>query len=397
MASITENKNGTFKFRVLCKNEPTGKYISKSMTYKPSSPNLSYGQLTKEVEAAAEKFEEQVRESSEHALENISFKAFSDKYLKIKKNSLSPSTYAFYEKVIREQLIPMFGTMKLREIRTYHVQKYITFLSTEKDREDGKKGHIGGATVKRYTSVFRSMLTLAYRMEYIDCDVGVSRRLEFPKENHVEVEVFTQEEVNEILKALEDEPIRLRAIIETALFTGCRRGEIVGLKWSDIDLLNRKVTVRRSIYKPHGEKAMEKAPKSRSSYRTISIPEHLCRILVEYKKWQDRHILLMEDEWQNLGYVFTEEDGHVMNPHTPTKQFDKFLKRHSFRHLKFHGLRHTSATLLLSQGCDIKTVSARLGHADIETTNIYVHALEEMDRGAADTFDIFYRNRGENQ
>ena len=80
-----------------------------------------------------------------------------------------------------------------------------------------------------------------------------------------------------------------------------------------------------------------------------------------------------------------------MHPHTPTKQFDHFLKRHGIRHLKFHGLRHTSATMLLANGCDIKTVSARLGHADIGTTNIYVHALESTDRMSAETFDRLVR------
>ena len=100
-----------------------------------------------------------------------------------------------------------------------------------------------------------------------------------------------------------------------------------------------------------------------------------------------RHISFMGDAWKNLDYVFTEEDGYVMNPQTPTKQFSKFLNRHNIRHLKFHGLRHTSATLLLANGCDIKTVSTRLGHSDIETTGIYVHALERVDRTASQTFD----------
>ena len=85
--------------------------------------------------------------------------------------------------------------------------------------------------------------------------------------------------------------------------------------------------------------------------------------------------------------------GYVMNPQTPTKQFDHFLKRHGIRHLKFHGLRHTSATMLLANGCDIKTVSSRLGHADIGTTNIYVHALESTDRMAAQTFDNLLKRK----
>ena len=115
--------------------------------------------------------------------------------------------------------------------------------------------------------------------------------------------------------------------------------------------------------------------------------------LLDYKLHQDRHISFMGDAWNKLDYVFTEEDGMVMNPQTPTRQFSNFLKRHNIRHLKFHGLRHTSATMLLANGCDIKTVSSRLGHADIETTGIYVHALQSTDRKAAQTFDaMFPRN-----
>ena len=95
------------------------------------------------------------------------------------------------------------------------------------------------------------------------------------------------------------------------------------------------------------------------------------------------------ENWFCGNYVFTEFDGHVMNPQTPTKQFDHFLKRHGIRHLKFHGLRHSSATLLLSHGTDIKTVSKRLGHTSIDTTNIYVHALKKTDKAAADCFDRF--------
>ena len=121
----------------------------------------------------------------------------------------------------------------------------------------------------------------------------------------------------------------------------------------------------------------------------MTIPDRLITTLLEYKEQQDKHIAFLGDGWENKDYIFTEENGYVMNPQTPTKQFDHFLKRHGIRHLKFHGLRHTSATMLLAGGCDIKTVSVRLGHADLDTTSIYVHALESTDRMAAETFDRF--------
>ena len=388
MANITPKSNGTYLIRISCGSDEAGKPITKSRVFKPSKPNLSYPKLNKEIDAFVKAFEEEIEQFGlQERPDRIRFAAFCETYLEIKKSTLAPTTFPFYESVVRDMLIPMFGTLRMRDIRTHHVQQFIQYLYNDRPRGDGAEGHIAPATVKRYTTVLRSILTLAYKMEYIDEDVGVSRRIEFPKADTPEVEAFTMEEVTDILQAAESEPLQIRALVEVALFTGLRRGEIVGLKWEDVDLDKRLLSVKRSIYKPKDQKALEKAPKSKCSIRTIAIPERLCDTLRAYKDHQDRHASFMGHAWQNLGYIFTEEDGYVMNPHTPTKQFSKFLKRHNIRHLKFHGLRHTSATMLLANGCDIKTVSVRLGHSDIETTNIYVHALESVDRRAASTFD----------
>ena len=394
MANIISRSNGTYLIRVSCGLDSNGKQISRSKTFKPSKPNLPYTKLNRELEAFVAAFEQEVAE--EGPMRNvrpdkITFADFCTQYLEIKKNSLSPQTYNFYSKVIEEELMPMFARLKMKDLRTYHIQQFIQYLANDKKRLDGHEGKIAASTVKRYATVLRSIVGMAYKLEYIEEDIGRSRRLEFPKEETKEVEVFTLEEVGYILKALESEPWHIRAVIEVALFTGCRRGEIVGLKWADIDFENQRISVKRSIYKLSDGKAREKEPKSKTSIRTISIPERLCKTLTEYRLQQNRHIAYLGDGWKNLDYVFTEEDGYVMNPQTPTKQFDHFLKRHGIRHLKFHGLRHTSATMLLANGCDIKTVSARLGHADITTTNIYVHALESTDRMAAQTFDNFLK------
>ena len=396
MANIISRSNGTYLIRVSCGLDSNGKQISRSKTFKPSKPNLPYTKLNRELEAFVAAFEQEVAE--EGPMRNvrpdkITFADFCTQYLEIKKNSLSPQTYNFYSKVIEEELMPMFARLKMKDLRTYHIQQFIQYLANDKKRLDGQDGKIAASTVKRYATVLRSIVGMAYKLEYIEEDIGRSRRLEFPKEETKEVEVFTLEEVGYILKALESEPWHIRAVIEVALFTGCRRGEIVGLKWADIDFENQRISVKRSIYKLSDGKAREKEPKSKTSIRTISIPERLCKTLTEYRLQQNRHIAYLGDGWKNLDYVFTEEDGYVMNPQTPTKQFDHFLKRHGIRHLKFHGLRHTSATMLLANGCDIKTVSARLGHADITTTNIYVHALESTDRMAAQTFDNFLKTK----
>lgn len=390
MASIVSRSNGTYLVRVSCGVDSNGKQIARSKTFKPSKPNLPYSKLNRELEAFIAAFEQEIENEGPMRSvrpDKITFADFCVQYLEVKKNTLSPQTYNFYSKVIDEELMPMFARLKMKDLRTYHIQQFVQYLATEKKRLDGREGGIAASTVKRYTTVLRSIVTMAYKLEYIEDDIGRSRRIEFPKEETKEVEAFTLEEVGDILKALESEPWHIRAVIEVALFTGCRRGEIVGLKWADIDFENQRLSVKRSIYKLSDGKAREKEPKSKCSIRTISIPERLCKTLTEYRLQQNRHIAYLGDSWRNLDYVFTEEDGYVMNPHTPTKQFDHFLKRHGIRHLKFHGLRHTSATMLLANGCDIKTVSSRLGHADITTTNIYVHALESTDRMAAQTFD----------
>ena len=382
-----QKPNGTYLVRISCGRDiMTGKQILRGRIFKPSNPDLSQERLQKELNEFIEEFTDELQcERNRKKPENKTVSDFAKEYLSIQKTSLSPGSYNFYQNIIEKHILPMFGRMRLRDIKTYHVQDFILRLNSL-SRSDGKPGHISPSTVKRYTSVLRSMLTMAYKLYYIDDDIGLSRRLTFPKERYQEVDVFTIEETKAILTAAKTEPINIRLLIELALFTGMRRGEIVGLKWSDINFDKQCLSIKRSIYKPKGEKSIEKEPKSHSSIRTIAIPNCLCETLAEYKVCQERHSLSL-DTWQNLDYVFTDENGNVMNPQTPTKQFSHFLARHNIRHLKFHCLRHTSATLLLSNGCDIKTVSARLGHSSIDTTNIYVHVLESVDRQAATTFE----------
>lgn len=398
MAYIKERGNNTYLVRISLGLDEFGKGIQKSKTFHPSSPNLSKAKIKKELDLFVAMFEAEEASLKTASLEKVqndppsidlspTFAEFCDTYKIAKQKSIAPTTWHFYENTINELLIPRLGKLHLNEIKPHHVQEFVDFLSSPDARKDGKATALKPPTIRRYLTVLQSILTLAYKQEYIDSNPADARRLELQKIVHPEVQAFDEDEVKSIISALFEEPIHIRAILATALFTGCRRGELVGLKWDDIDFDAHKLSIRRSIYKVKDQPPTEKISKTISSIRQMAIPQMLCDILMEYKKEQDARIALLGNRWYNGNYVFTQEDGRVMSPYTPTRQCDHFLKRHNIRHLKLHGLRHTSATMLLANGCDIKTVSKRLGHTSIDTTNIYVHALAKSDIAAADCFD----------
>ena len=159
------------------------------------------------------------------------------------------------------------------------------------------------------------------------------------------------------------------------------------MKWSNINFAKSVIFVKQSNYKLPGEKIKSKNPKTKGSVRDIVIPAYLIELLKQYRSEQLCQSITLGDRWKNEDWLFIQWDGSVMHPTTPTRQFTKFLKRHDIPHRKFHALRHTSATLLLSSGTNIKTVASRLGHTQISTTNRYVHALRDADEAAAQTFE----------
>lgn len=423
MAYIKERGNNNYFVRVSYGMLDNGRPFQKSRLYRPSKVNLPESKVRKELDAFVKALEEECRiefqskhqqkENEDSVEEEILqddskeeskavpqpvltpvststtplFSDFCQIYLTAKKENISSTTYLLYETAIHRILIPKLGHLHLDEIKPFHVQDLINFLATPSGRVDKKGEKLAPATIRRYLTILQSIMTMAWKQEYINSNPADTRRLEISKIVTPEVEAFGNEEIAEILKMAQLEPIHIHAVIATAIYTGARRGEIASLKWEDIDFEKRTMYIRRSVVKLAQQEPEIKLPKTISSIRQMAIPQALCDILQELKKEQDRKKALLGEKWHEEGFLFTDWCGHVMHPHTPTKQFDKFLKKYGFRHLKFHGLRHSSATFLLSNGCDIKTVSKRLGHTSIDTTNIYVHALAKTDKAAADCFD----------
>ena len=188
-----------------------------------------------------------------------------------------------------------------------------------------------------------------------------------------------------MLEALDEENTMLRCLIYLAIATGCRRGELVALEWKNIDFDSGIVTVSKSAYQKKGVGTKIKDTKNHK-IRTVQIPEVCLSLLTQWKKEQFERRLQLGSAWNGADWIFIQSDGSIIYATSPTLIFSDFLKKHDLPHKKFHALRHTSATLALSNGINIKAVGARLGHSQLKTTDRYLHALEETERQAANVF-----------
>ena len=177
--------------------------------------------------------------------------------------------------------------------------------------------------------------------------------------------------------------MKYKVAIILDVFTGVRLGELMGLEWNDIDFKNKEIIINKaSQYLP--EKGVyTKEPKTSSSYRNVSIPDSVIEMLQEYKKWYDSQKELCGEFWNDSDRLFVQDNGKPMHPDTVSKWFGKFIRKIGLPVINFHGIRHTNATLLISQNVDVAVVAARLGHAQISTTfNFYVHPLASHNRSA---------------
>ena len=394
MASYYRRKNGTYCIRV-SNGKPGGKQELISTTYKPPQ-GLSASAAEKGAKEFAELFEAAVHNGmftpgrkqrvEQINLFGVTLSEFVEQhYYKRIEIRLSPNTVRFYTAVIEQCILPSFGKLRLRDISSAHLQAFIDYLAASGSRADETQTEpLSPATVKRYATVFSSVMTEAFKMGLVEKDVLHKQYIEYPKIYKKQIQAYDDEEARIFFEGLSNEHPKVRALLLTSLLLGLRRGEVVGLMWSDIDFKNNCLTVNRSAYKIKGQPQSVKVPKSRNSIRTVYFSEIYADALRDWMDEQDCDRRSAGRGWKEQDFVFTNEDGNMINIYLLSEVCSRFEEKCGLRHLKLHGLRHTCGSLMLKNGVDIETVKSVFGHESIRTTQQYLSSYDSAKRSAAE-------------
>ena len=214
-----------------------------------------------------------------------------------------------------------------------------------------------------------------------------------PQKEKSEVGTFQTSELVAIRDAAAKEPVKWQMLIHLLMITGCRRGEIVGLKWEKVNWKDSSIRIDTTLlYTP--ERGVYESTTKTGAERTIKLPKETMDLLKQYRLWQLETRLANGDRWKETPYVFTGECGGSMAPDTLSGYLTRFEKKYNLPHIHAHKFRHSMASVLYFSGADPVSISKRLGHAQVSTTqNIYSHPIEQADTQSAERIaDAVFRS-----
>jgi integrase len=355
----------------------------------------------KEAERALAEFTTEIERGLVIDGKKISFKEFADRWLKdYAEPSLAPKTLFRYKEILDTRILPSLGHIKLDQLRPTHIIEFENMLREDGIRKDKKTGGLSEKTILQHHRIISSILSDAVQWQLLFSNPAA--RVKPPKVPKKQAKCYDEEQVATLLDALDQLPpgdLKYRVMVELALTTGLRRGELGGLEWKDLDFDKCTLDVRQASQYIPGQGCFIKDPKNETSKRLIAVPASTIALLKKWKAQQAEKRLKVGDLWIGDDWVFTTWNGKRINPDRFTQWFPEFLEKNNLPHIPLHSMRHTSATLLIAEGVDLREVSGRLGHADTSTTgNIYAHFLKSADRAAADKMEnLITRNRNKKQ
>jgi len=297
-----------------------------------------------------------------------------ERWLPAREMAVRPSTFASYRGLVERHIVPGIGGVQIQQLTPDHLDRFYADLVA---------AEFAPKTVRNIHVLVHRALKDAVRKNLVARNVADAA--DPPKLNRAdrdEMKTWTPEELRTFFEGIADH--RLAAAYVLAATTGMRRGEVLGVRWRDIDIKARRLHVQQTVLSVEYKLTFGR-PKTKRGERKIALDPETVRILSRHERSQREEKRLLGDGYHDLDLVFAREDGTPVHPDYFSQTFDRTVKRLKLPKIRLHDLRHTHATLGLAAGVDAKTMSDRLGHATSAfTQDIYMHAIPAKEEAAAD-------------
>jgi integrase len=303
--------------------------------------------------------------------------------------TVKASTEASYIDMTRRHLVPGLGHLSLGKLSRDDVRRFFRQLARKKSQRRGEDRSLSPRTVQYVHSILRRALDDARREELVGRNVA--REVSPPRFERRDFAPLSSAEARVLLAAAADD--RLYGVYVLALVLGMRRGEVLGLRWSAVDLDGGLLRVRSSLQRVEGQLVLS-SPKTRRSRRAIPLPRAVVRVLRAHRESQAVERAAAEVSGDD-DLVFTTRIGTAIEPRNLSRHFEALRDRAKVRKVRFHDLRHSCASLLFELGVPLRMVMEILGHSQISTTSdIYTHVMPAQYREVADTLDAWLGDDG---
>lgn len=373
-ASLRE-KNGYFYIVVSDKTED-GKY-----TQKWEKTGLTVTGNKRRAEAVLSEYMQSYKSNAETAVEQaevaqtVIMPDLIIEWLRVKKASVRANTYTSYKDTADMHVIPYFEQLgvTVNELAPKHIQAYYT--------EKHEQG-LQSATLTRHRTIIRDSLDYAIQTLGV-INANPADRVKLPKVTCKRIPAFyTEEQLNKLFKTVEGESIE--APVRISATYGLRRSEVLGLRWSAVDFKRKTVAILHTAVRDGTKVVYDNTVKKNASYRTMPLTSTMKSYLLRLQARQKQMKKLCKSGYNDNDYICKWDDGKPLDPDYVTSRFGRFLKEKKLPHIRFHDLRHSSASLLINKGFTLKEVQEWLGHADIASTDIYSHLLYKSKENMAE-------------
>lgn len=317
-----------------------------------------------------------------------------ERWLPVQETRLRKSTYESYRRNIELHVVPGLGRRKLDQLTPEDIDLfYAALLRNGRKKRPGEKGPARGLAPKTVHNIHvmlnKALSDAARKGTVVRNVVALADAPSLQARKRPEVKAWEVDQLVAFLDAIAAH--RMAPAFRFAAHTGMRRGEVLGVRWRDIDLHEGRVSVRQALVSVNYEISISDV-KTGTSRRTIDIDADVVQVLRDWRKTRSEERDGVAPAPDDL--VFVKPDGTSMHPDIFSQLFDRTVAKLDVPSISLHDLRHTHATLLLKAGVNVKVVSERLGHANIAfTMNVYQHVLPGMQAAAADTFSLLLRNQ----